>query len=246
MLYPWQKWSRQCIVSAPSLGYSVTQRARLHAYFFGPLRNAFCLFVIGHKYVSRRIPALLFRCGPSAVLGSVIPVAVDSVNAVFRGGRFSHVFQEIFKLVPAFADLYPSAPINFPLSRLGVETSSFHPGPRPVNPCSKHSMLWSADMMRASTGICVARQQRIGSNYLCGATVTEAFPDRHDVALLNAACVPRDKKPSKLLPRQIFDSLGQYNIFSHSLFTLGNWLDAWLCLQHGHALSFNYTSEAAW
>lgn len=59
-----------------------------------------------------RVLKLLFACGPSAIVGAVVSIAVDAVNGIFLAWPLAHVRKEVFKSSPSVANLNSSTAVK--------------------------------------------------------------------------------------------------------------------------------------
>jgi len=78
------------------------------------------------------VTRLLACCSPSAVFWRVIPIVVDAVQTVLRGGARSHVCKEIAGIHPALANLDATTAVSLIPSSVRVQASPFHCCPDPV------------------------------------------------------------------------------------------------------------------
>jgi len=239
-------WSGQHLIIAPPQYNPFVKSSFWDTCFRCPLIYAL-RFIAKLQYpVIPSVSSLLSRRCPSTVARFIIAVHIISINAVLRRGRFSHVGKKRLKAVsPSIANFNSPPAVVFPFFGRWVAASSFHVRPRPISFCPSHSMLFSGPrffITQASARQCIARLESISPKSFFGSTVAPAIPARSRPC---RSCEGYNRKPSKLLPRQVFDTLGRYNIFSHCLFTVGNWLGLDSCLPHGSRLSFNYTKTPA-
>ena len=104
--------------------------------FFLSFRNA----VNGDENVVPRIAVLLLGSSPPAIFRAVVTIVVDAVNGML-GRRFaSHVIKEAVKVVPSFANPYPTTTIIAVSNIVGVVTTIFHCSPRIIFRRIAHSV----------------------------------------------------------------------------------------------------------
>lgn len=89
-----------------------------------PSDNRQGLAVEGYHYVSSSIPALLFFCCPTAVLGGIGAIIVDTFNAVCGGRAHSHVVQKVCKAMsPTFAHVDAASAVSLETVAFAVITA---------------------------------------------------------------------------------------------------------------------------
>lgn len=105
-------WFREGFRNAPSVSQAVINRVSLHSESSGPFRYTQGLTLECDRPEPRTaaILRLLARRSPSAVLFAIRAVVVDSVQAVSHWTR-THIFVEIGKAGPAFANRYASTAV---------------------------------------------------------------------------------------------------------------------------------------
>lgn len=84
-------------MQVPSALKSMVNGERIYSEFTGPFRKRFCLSAMREKPVCAAVVVLLALCCPSAVTRFVVPVVVDTVEAVPLAGTRPHVVNKRLK-----------------------------------------------------------------------------------------------------------------------------------------------------
>lgn len=79
------------------------------------------------------IDALLSPRRPTAVVGGVVSVRVDTVEGVFCRRGFAHVCKEVLESLPAVANRYSAPSVELEKSSVRVPAAGFHVLPSRVN-----------------------------------------------------------------------------------------------------------------
>lgn len=240
-------WSGQCLFFIPSqVGNSVPNRTLRDPKFFGPLAHALGSAIFFQNSIISSVYRLFTNSGPSAIPRLIVSVYIYAINAVFWAWGLAHVSVKSFKTVrPTFADLDASASVMFPPRLRWIAAPRLHPAPCHIWLGFAQSMLKfpvSNQLgVKAPTGFRSAFFQRAFQYRFGDAAITPAIPPW---PRLGRTVKAYNRPPSKLLPRQILGTIGQYNTLSHHLLTLDSWLGLGSCLQHGSSLPPNYTRGA--
>jgi hypothetical protein len=81
------------------------------------------------------IDSLFFFRRPTTVVGRVIAIVVNAVDAVKTAWSSPHVGEEIYKFTPTLANDYAAFTIVFIADRFRISTPSMHVGPNGVFRC---------------------------------------------------------------------------------------------------------------
>ncbi len=152
-----------------------------HSDFSGPLRQSHCFAVEGeHVIVSLVMSLVKIRC-PSAILGRIIPLIVDALDAATWGGFSAHIREEILKRMnPAITNSYPSAAIIGILFVIGIVTTLLHRPPGMIFRRGAHAMRTAQPACFLFTDTTTIRRSSISQG--CAAhdfdstTIATAFP----------------------------------------------------------------------
>jgi hypothetical protein len=114
---------------------------RICAKPFPPLGRSQAFTECFNKYARALIASLLFVSGPADVSGFVVPVRVDTVNAVARAGWITDIGVERLEAVFPFRAHPDTATFVIPAIIGTVEpTTIIHRGPRTIDLRVSHSM----------------------------------------------------------------------------------------------------------
>lgn len=113
--------------SAPDPGVSTPI---VYRQFFTHLRETSLRSAKGHADRVAPIRRLLSSCRPSAVGRFIVPVAVDAIDRVRRGGPRAHVGEEVFESLPSVAYANASTAIIGEPFGAGVRATFAHAAPR--------------------------------------------------------------------------------------------------------------------
>ncbi len=109
------------------------------AMSFGPIGEIQGLALVLVHDTGSAISDLIFPGGPSTVVGTVIPVVVDSLNGPpFRG--FAHISQETVEIAPALTNANSSAAVFGIGGGVGIAAALAHAAPDVVNPLARLAM----------------------------------------------------------------------------------------------------------
>jgi len=112
-----------------------------------PIQNAFCLPVKCEHLGLSAVPHLLTRGGPSAIIGLVVSIIVDSVDGKPLLIRGAHVIQKVLKFLPPITHYNPATSIQIVVLRFGIVASIFHVLPDIVKSSSPFRGLFRASTM---------------------------------------------------------------------------------------------------
>lgn len=106
---------------------------------------------------------LFIQSGPSAVFGAVIAIIIYTVKRAFFAGGFAHIGEEVFKDLPAFADLDTASAIVGVTFKVGISAAGAHIAPDGIHAGFGHAVsaicIPGPDAVIASTTVCVAGSQ---------------------------------------------------------------------------------------
>jgi len=161
---------------------SLMDRSCIDSEFLRPSGDTLSTTVPNNDDIISFVSAL-FRTGrPATVAGFVGPIVVNSVDAVFGGGPFPHISQEVletFQPTVTHSDAPPSVVLpTWPLS----ETASSHVAPSPIfwsDPSHSGSMSGSGPQslgLKTTTRETLPAPQAIALNRYDLPTLTPAYP----------------------------------------------------------------------
>lgn len=136
----------------------------------------------GHQLCAVIVSLLRRRC-PSAVLGAVVAIVVDAIDAMRRRRSWTHVLQERLKgVAPPVADLYSTSAVVPEFVVVRVPAAAIDRCPCPMFRCSSLSVR-SRSIPRKLCGQAPAGPRRPGAQM-----GTSDFSDRSAVALTRPHC----------------------------------------------------------
>lgn len=130
------RWGDQPFVR-PSVSQALEERSVFDAALSGEFGNCASGAIRSvYERVVTNVVHLLFRCGPPAILGLIVAVGVDAIEAVFLARRATHVLKEGFiALTPSVADGDSPRAIDSVLRFCGSIAAGLHPKPCSVLLC---------------------------------------------------------------------------------------------------------------
>jgi hypothetical protein len=172
------------------------------------------------------VSRLCETCIPLAIGGCVIAIVVDALNGqVFWS--WSHIGEEIFKFVPAFANFNASVAIIFVIGCVGIFAATKHLTPycvfRRFGPSNCRSVCTNSKSVffTAAAGNRVAVPQFLAGNELLGSAVAPTQPSNMAIPSFfgclqygQAAEALARNVSEKLLPAA--GPLTRVNVFGHS------------------------------
>lgn len=79
-----------------------------YASKFRPFYDGPGFAVMGNEPVASSVPVLHFSGGPAAIARFISSAVVDSVKRIAKAGAVTHIFNKVFKAVPALANRNPA------------------------------------------------------------------------------------------------------------------------------------------
>lgn len=131
------------------------------------------------------VVSLLGSCGPSAVVGRVVAIVVDSIKAVFPAGALAHISEECKKVIPLRADSNAPAPVATVSGVAGDEAPSAHSCPGLISECSCVAVGFVVAIAGAAARLAGTALNAASISNLFATTVTGKQPVRVAVPALN-------------------------------------------------------------
>jgi hypothetical protein len=88
--------------------------------------------------VSPSIP-LFLNGRPATIAGLVVPVIIETIKRSV-GWTLSHIGEEVFKLLPSWANFNPAPSIVLIARVIGIGAPCMHRGPTRIGPAAGHTM----------------------------------------------------------------------------------------------------------
>ena len=166
----------------PSTDKPISNGSVVDAYFFSPLLKCLSLAVCCKQAIISFVIGLNFHYYPATIFRSVIPIIVNSVNAVIERWSITHIIKEVIKrLKPAIANSYASTAIMFKTFFILIKASGFHRVVSEIFRSAVQSVLGksfgSNFVIPAPARFCVAGSKIVELNGNRIATLTDTIPD---------------------------------------------------------------------
>lgn len=167
----------------------IIQHRPWHSEVSSPFNEGFRYAVMCYSYSCSFVVCLLSCCGPSAVVGRVVAIGVDTVKRVFTRWSFAHVSNKVFKREPTLTNRNSSATVIFKPCITGVATPRAYPSPRGVSAGVHFAMAFfdrcSAFFLIASTRTGVAAGKARLTYFCVKTTIANTVP--HSAGLAEIA-----------------------------------------------------------
>lgn len=156
------------------------------------------------------IPSLRNSISPTAILGLVIAIVIDSVQTSIRWSQ-THIFQKHAKVISPFrTNRNPPTPIAIPFVMVGIRAALNHLRPAFVFACSFLSkvmaMLKVVFFLHTTAAFCGLRRifphHKFGTNNFFSATIASAQPQSSPRIIYSF----NSRESVELLTRNIFES----------------------------------------
>lgn len=161
------------------------------------------------------VSLLLTKCCPTAILGFVISIIINSVDRMLRRGTLAHVGKEIGEFSPPFANFDSSATIVFIRFLRGKITSTQHRIPHRIfgHSAANHSghpVLGIAlsrfpSGFKAATTFCVSSSETFSANDNLFAAITQTKPC--GPYSLGLHCTSLDEALCRQTPESLFSKI---------------------------------------
>jgi hypothetical protein len=113
-----------------------------NSQFFCPLNARLGYSVIGNIHVISGVSSLLFTRGPSAIIGRIVTIIINSINRIFAGQSFPHIGIKVFKGVsPAITNSNTSSTITRIIRIIRIGTTIDKSSPYSIFGAFPHSMF---------------------------------------------------------------------------------------------------------